>query len=508
MVCLVFICLGNIFIFFYRIYFMKRGQVRVDHPIVQKKIDKSLDLSVKEGAITSVSTNLSLSYFAPAALALGASNVQMGILHAVINLLPNIAQLKATSLLEKWNRKKITLFGVMGKILIVLPLLLIGYLHWIGLPHMVWAFIGLVGLHYVFGAIAHPAWFSWMGSLVPEEKRGSYFSRRNRAIGFLGIVAMVAGALILDGVKKYGIGGDVIGFTLLGFGILFVLSGWFRLWAWGLLRKQYEPRLKIRKKDHFSFSDFIRHCRETPFGRFSLFAAAFAFCVGISTPYWAVYMLHDLNFSYMWYMAITVSTVIFQMIFLPLLGKFGDKFGNVKLIKTCSLIAALVPFVWVASVLIGSDLGVKVYLLTAVCLVDGFAWAGYGLALNNYVYDAISSRSNGFGLSYMNLLIGVGGFVGAGVGALLAWANVSFMNPLLFIFVVSGVGRFAVALYGSRFLHEVRNVKRFSSQFWVQEFAPARGIVKEIHDLRHLVEKVEYYVTPEDRKKFGEIDYS
>jgi len=481
---------------------MKRGVVRVDHPIVQKKIERSLGLSVREGTFSTIASNFSLSYFAPFALALNATAVQMGILYSIISLLPSLVQLKAGALIESFSRKRIALTGVMGKVLLVLPILLIGYLHWMGVPHMVWIFILLVGLHYVGTAVAYPAWFSWMGSLVPDEKRGKYFARRNRIIGFFGVMAMISGALILDGVKKFGAGGDVLGLTLLGFGIIFGLSGLFRLWSWSLIKRQYEPRIKIRKKDYFSFWDFLCSCRETPFGRFSLFAGAFAFSVGITAPYWAVYMIRDLGFSYIWYMAITVSAVLFQILFLPLLGKFSDNFGNVRLIRMCSIFAGLIPFLWIASTLIGSDLSMKLYLLLVPNIVGGFGWAGYNLALNNYVYDAIENRKRGFGLSYMNLLIGLGGFAGAGVGALLAFVNVSFMNPMLFIFAVSGIVRLFVAFYGSKFLHEVRNVKKFAPQFLVREFAPAQGLIREVHNLEHLVDKVEHYVEGDEVEKF------
>jgi len=82
--------------------------------------------------------------------------------------------------------------------------------------------------------------------------------------------------------------------------------------------------------------------------------------------------------------------------------------------------------------------------------------------------------------------------------------DVSFMNSMLFIFTVSGIGRIGVAIYGSRLLHEVRNVRKFSSQFWIREFAPAQGVLKEVHNLEHLVEKVEHYVVPEDREELEE----
>jgi len=204
-------------------------------------------------------------------------------------------------------------------------------------------------------------------------------------------------------------------------------------------------------------------------------------------------MLRNLGFSYVWYMLVTVSSVIFQLIFLPLLGKVSDKFGNVRLIIISSWAIVLTPLLWVGSIFVGSDLMVKLYLLFVPSIIGGFGWAGYNLAVNNYVYDAVSGPKRGFGVAYMNLIIGVGMFLGAGLGSLLALTGVSFMNPLLFIFVVSALGRFLVTFFGLRFLREVRHVRKFSSNYLIKEFQPMRGIVREVHNLEHLAEKVEHF---------------
>lgn len=484
---------------------MKRECVRKNHPIVQKKIKKSLSLSIREGGASAAASNLSLSYFSAAALAMSATSAQIGILYSIANFLPSIVQLKSADLIRRFSRKGIVISSIIGKILIVLPLILIGYLHWVGVPYMIWGFIALVGLHYIFTAIARPAWFSWMGNLVPEEKRGSYFSQRNRIVGIFGVISMIGGAIILDWMKRMGnFYGDVLGLSLMGFGILFFASAIIRFYSWGAIKKTYEPKLKLRKKDSFSLLDFLKSCPNTPFGKFSIFAGVFSFVVGISAPYWTVYMLRDLGFSYIWFMAVNVSVIIFQLIFLPLLGKFGDRFGNIRLIRTCSLLMGVTPFIWIASSLIENSLAIRIYLLLLPSIVGGFARAGYNLALNNYVYDAVSNNKRGLGLSYMNFFVGFGNFVGAGLGAFLAWLNVSFMHPLFFIFMISGIGRFIVVLYGSKFLHEVRNVKKYPGNFWTRELAPTQGILREFHDFEHLVDRVEHFVTDKDKKEFRE----
>ncbi len=469
--------------------------VGASHPIVKKKIERSLKLSVREGSFASISAGFGMSYFAPFALLLNATATQMGILHAVISLLPSLVQLKASTLIRKFSRRRIVLNAVMWRMFLGVPIILTGVLFYFGVPYMSWVLIVLIGLAYSLAAIANPAWFSWMGSLAPEHKRGKYFSKRNRIAGFFGIVTMIVAALILDTAKKVGANfGDVIGFTLFGFGLLFVFSTISKFWSWTLLKKQYEPRLKVRKKDYFTFRQFLSKARTTPFGRFCLFRLFFSFVVGVAGPFWVVYMLRDLGLSYIWYMAITVSAVVFQLVFLPLLGKMSDRFGNVELMRICSWLVAATPLLWIMSVFIESDLGVKLYLLLVPSIISGFGWAGYNLAVNNYVYDAVGSGKRSFGLTYMNLMVGFGVFVGASFGTLLAWADVSFMNPILFIFAISMFGRGMVSIFGLKLLHEVRHVKKFSSNYLVKEFAPVQGAVREIHHLEHLVETVEHYV--------------
>ena len=105
-----------------------------EHPIIAKKIEKSLNLSIKEGSLSSVSTGFGLSYLSPFALALNATASQMGILHAILSLLPSLVQLKAATLIERFSRKKITSVAVLGKVLLWIPIILTGLLFYLGVP--------------------------------------------------------------------------------------------------------------------------------------------------------------------------------------------------------------------------------------------------------------------------------------------------------------------------------------------------------------------------------------
>jgi len=484
---------------------MKRlKRVRVDHPIVQKKIDRSLKLSVNEGAAASVSTAFGTSYFSAFALLLNASAAQVGLLHAIVNLLPSLMQMTTANLIERYSRKMVVLKMIFWRIVLWGFIIGIGVLFYYGVPFMSWAFILLAGLAYGFTAVADPLWFSWMGSLVPEAIRGKYFSKRNRVIGVFNVVTLIIGAVILDYSKSLGVVyGDVVGLTLLGFGILFSIAAIARIVSWFMLKAQYEPKIKVRKKDYFGFRNFWDNLWTMPFGRFCILRFMLNCSVGIASPFFVVYMLEYLDFSYLWYIGISVSPVVFQIMFLPLFGKISDSFGNVSLMRISMWGIGGTALAWTLVDFVPEGY-LKVYLLIVPAIFAGFGWAGHNLAVNNYVYDALNSRTRSFGIGYMNLFAGLGTFVGAMIGTLFVWLDVSFFNPIVFIFAISAFCRILLAFCGERLLVEVRNVKKFYARFLVDEFGPAHTLIKEIHNIEHIVRrnKVEHYIEEGDSKRY------
>ncbi len=454
--------------------------INENHPIIQRKIKTSLKTSIREGSCSMGMYGFGTSYLSPFALALNATSGQIGILDGIANLLPSLVQLKAARLLEHFSRKKLVIITVLIQALLFIPLALLGFFFVKGSTEVVWMMICIVGLMYAVSAIAGVAWFSWMGSLVPEHARGKYFSKRNRITGFFGLVFMVVAALLLDNFKRSGT-------ILFGFGLLFSLAFIFRMMAVYFFSHQYEPVLNIKKRDYFSLWQFLKEGRNTPFGRFTICTGLLRIATNIAGPFFTVYMLRNLGLSYVWFMIIVVSETAFQLILYPLMGKLSDKFGNICLLRISMPLIAIVPFLWVLS-------SNPLYLIFVAQSVSAFGWAGYGIATNNYIYDAVSNEKRGYGLTYFNLINGIGLFIGAGIGSLLTLFNFSFMNVILFIFVVSSVARFVVYYLFSGVLKEVRHVSHFSSQYLIKEFHPTRGLVREIHLMKNKFGELKHFL--------------
>lgn len=422
----------------------------VEEERILKKKEKARKSSVIEGSFAAVQTSIGDNYIAPYALALNANNLHISLLSSIPGLLGPLSQNWGSKLIEKYSRKKIALFGVLFQALTWLPIIILAYLFYKGiwtsmLPLLLIIFFSA---YTIFGNLAGPAVFSWMGDLVSENQRGKYFSFRNRVTGFFSLVCTLIAAFLLDFFKQHSL-------LLLGFVIFFAVAMIFRFISRQLFKKIYEPKLKLEDGYYFSFWQFIKRAPKNNFGKFSIYVALLHFATAIAGPFFAVYMLKDLQFSYVIYIIVAITQTASGLLFMPLLGKFSDKYGNYKLIKLSSIFVSIFPIFWLFS-------SSPLYLIFVPQLIVGIAWAGFNLAVGNFIYDTVTPQRRGIAVSYYNVLIGIGVFIGATLGGLVAkYATINFMNIFLFLFLISGIARAIVSIIMLPRIKEVREVKKF-----------------------------------------------
>ena len=103
----------------------------------------------------------------------------------------------------------------------------------------------------------------------------------------------------------------------------------------------------------------------------------------------------------------------------------------------------------------------------------------------------MSPQKRGLALSYHNVLYGIGIFLGAGLGAILVKTlTITFMNKILFIFLISGFVRLASGLIMIPCIKEVRKTKKFNSEKALKSLIPKKirlPLFEEVHEL--LVDK-------------------
>jgi len=320
--------------------------------------------------------------------------------------------------------------------------------HYVFHDSPVWWLIGFVTVSSVLGAIVSPAWGSMMADLVPARLRGRYFSSRGRIIGFISLVTFFIAGLILQFYTDKNI------FT--GYSILFGGATLFRLLSLYFLSRQYEPKQAKEKEDSPGLIQLIKNLGSSNLGKFTLYVALIDLCTCISSPFFSVYMLRDLKFSYLHFVLVSSSGSVANLLFLTFWGRRADKAGNIKIVQLTSMLLPLVPILWLAST--------NVYYLMAANLFSGFVWSGYGLTAVNFLYDASKPEIRTKQIAIFNAVDMIACCVGALAGGYIAQHLPVFLGyQLRSLFTLSGVMRALVVIIFLRQIVEVRRVPEMNT---------------------------------------------
>lgn len=438
-------------------------------------IDRSLRHSVRDGIAYAVMSGGGETYFSAFALFLKATAPQVAVLATLPPLLGSLAQLLSAWLVRRLrHRKRLIMSAAFLQALTWFPLVLLP----LAFPDAAMPLlISSVTLYYAMGNLAAPPWISLMGDLVPERKRGRYFGRRTRLATMTAFMALVSGGVILHV-------SDASGWALPGFAAIFLIAAIARLVSVYHLGRMHEPAMMQPVAG--TTPAHPGRLRDSPAWRFTLFASCMQGAVAVASPFFAVYMLRDLQFSYLQFMANTGMAVLFQFLTLNTWGRISDVFGNRLILVTTGGIIPLLPALWLVS-----D---NFWYLLAVQVVSGLGWAGFSLSAGNFLYELVPSERRSTYLAFHNVLVAIAVFTGAMFGALLVrelpqiWKSFGLVWPwpstLLGLFALSSLLRLVVASVFLPRLKEVRLPRRRMSPrqlvFRVTRFNAFSGLMYDV----------------------------
>jgi MFS family permease len=437
------------------------------------EIERSLKASLRDGVSYSVMTGAGEIYFSAYALALKASTPQIAFLAAVPPLLGSFTQLFSAWLGSRGVRRRpIILGGVALQALSWLPIICLPLLF----PrHAAELLILSVVLYFAAANFTGPQWSSLMGDLVPERRRGRYFAHRTRLMSLTSFIALVsAGALLHLGQQ--------LGRAYWGFVAVFSIALLARLFSLYQLTRMVEPAQTAATLAPVFTRDLLARVRRSHFARFSMFFACMSAAVFVAAPFFTVYMLRDLQFSYLEYTASTAVSVLAQFLALNLWGRISDAFGNRVIMAVTGLVIPVLPLLWLVST--------NFWYILAIQAFGGLSWAGFSLSAGNFLYDAVAPQRRSQYVALHTVLASIGLFFGALAGGLLApnlprsteiaGITIDWVSNLYWIFLLSALARALVALVFIPRLKEVRTVRRFpfpSLIFRVSQFRAVSGLV-------------------------------
>jgi MFS family permease len=404
-------------------------------------------------------------YATPTALFLGATVQQVGLITALPNLLSSLSQFFSVQVIY-WvgGRLRLLVRLVFSQASLILCIAILPLLE---VSHRVELLLVLLIFAAVCGGLAGPAWGSLMSDYVPAKKRGRYFGWRNRTVGAVTVSSIIASGLLLNFFHEISYG--------TGFWIIFSLAAAARYVSAYFISRMDEPPHKKDPASDFTFLMFLGRFRESNFLRFVVFTSCLTFSTYLAAPFFAVFMLRDLQLSYLTYMALQVGSSLAALIALPLWGRHADLVGNVRILRLSSFLAALIPIFWLFS-------QNPAYLML-LQIFSGFAWSGVTLSAGNFIYDAVTPQKRVRCIAYFNVINGSALFLGSFLGGFLA----SRLPPLfgyrmLGLFVLSCFCRLIFYLALSRSFREVRAAHEVSIQDLFFSVVGIRPLVGPVQD--------------------------
>lgn len=429
------------------------GRTPDNDPALLEPHESGRRFGIRDGLFQAIAQGGGEQYLSAFALLLHATPFQLSILSAIPQLLGTWAQFISVKIAHWFPSLSTQVYwGIIGQSLSWIPILTLPLLWPDQGP---WLLIAAVALYFTFTHFTSPAWNSLITDLLDSNERGTYFARRSRVIALTSFIALcVAGALLSFFEQQQRL--------WIGFVVMFLTAGLCRSASALLLLKVRDLPPHAPSDNPTGFLVFLRTGMSENFRHFLVFSGLMHAAALVAGPFFVIYLLQDLHLAHWQYGTWLAAGIIGQFLTLPAWGQFGDRFGNKALLTFTGLLVAFLPMLYL--------FGTAWPFLVVVNFFGGVVWAGLGLGLNNYVFDAVQPTDRGKAVAVSSIVNAIGWAMGTVVGSVLIdtlpgrlSAGTLILEPvsnLPFIFFLSGLFRLIVSTTLLRTFHEPRHVER------------------------------------------------
>jgi len=344
--------------------------------LTQDEVESGLSAVIRDGMASMAFTTLTGGPFLVAfALKLGASNLIIGLL-AAIPPLAQLIQIPSIYLVEKIRNRKAISFTASGvNRLFWLSVAAIPFLSSIeaGLSFLLVAMI----VYSVISAVSNCSWNSWMRDLVPQDRLGSFFSKRMRLSTGLGVVLSLAAAFYIDYWKK-----AFPNVELYGYSIMFAAGSIAGLVGVYFISTIPEPRMATGEGEADFFRLISQPFKDANFKELVMFLGSWNFAINLAAPFFTVYMLKRLQLDMSFVIAFTILSQIMNVAFLRIWGRFSDRFSNKSVLGVSGplFMGCILAFTFTA---MPEKHILTIPLLVVIHVLMGISMAGVTLASGN-----------------------------------------------------------------------------------------------------------------------------
>ncbi|KAB7671090.1 MFS transporter [Bacillus sp. B1-b2] len=391
-------------------------------------------LSIRNGIFTTVIQNISSNYFPLFAISvLGASNYQVGLISSLPQFIGMFAMIIGSVIMNRLQEKKI--FTVYSFLIARLFLVGIALVIFIPETYQSIVFILLVGLMNFPFSFANLSWQALIGDIIPENRRNTFFSSRNRMMTLIGMISTFFIGLFLQFFEA----SNPIPYVL-----LYLLAFGCGLVEIYYLKKHKEPKkevIKIKKATPLiSFSVF----KYKPFLYFILCALFFNFAWQMCWSLFSIYQIKYAHATGLWISLFAVANSIGQIVSFKWWGKMAEKHSHAKMLILVSIGMAMAPTVTILST--------NLIFIVITNIFAGLFVSGTVLLLFNQLLDVTRDDNRSQCISNYNILLALIAFCAPQFGVyLLETTNIyTAMNISGFLRAFSGVFFFFFYIYLKR----------------------------------------------------------
>lgn len=376
-----------------------------------------------DGLVSNVSESFVLNFTNPFALALGATNSQMGLMSSITNLAAALALFPGARLDERIaSRKKVVVFVSLVHRLLLLA---IAFLPSIVGGGAIYAFIALVALRSFFSQLPYPAWSAFSADLVPPRIRGRYFSSRNIGLALAALFSTVLAGRLADiiGLPR----GYQIGFAFAGF-VGFAATGIFS----GIPDPPRSRSTTVETAE--AKQPLLRLLRTHPrFAAFTGVGFLWNLSIMVAGPYFSVFIVRVLGANPTQIGLLAAINSLANIIGQRIWGRLNDRKSAAWVMAVTGLMIPIVPALYAVAP--------SPWFLLMVETLSGFAWAGYSLASFNLMLGLAPDEQRArFSATYQVAVFGA-----SFIGPLLGMLFVSVAD-IRVVFWISAAGRILASI--------------------------------------------------------------
>ena len=317
---------------------------------------------------------------------------------------------------------------------------------------LIYLTLALVIISNILAAMGSASWMSWLAALVPAKLRGRYYSVRSIVSNVTGLLCLPIASFIIANWQ----GGSISGYGLvLSIGILAgVVSLTCQHFMIDINPQKYQTKYQSEpEKEHHQinlFNNLIAPFQDRNLIIFLIYVALWGFAINLSTPFFNLYMLENLNVDITWVTLFNSLSSGANMLMLLVWGRLSDRLGNRPLLIFVGIAIAISPLFWLLTGISQVQEQLWLYLIIFHLFLGG-TWAAIDLGSNNIQIGIAPMEHHATFFAIVAAIAGISSALGATLGG--ALAQYAHYEGIFGIFFLSTILRL-VAIIPLVFVHE------------------------------------------------------